>query len=131
MLFRSKLVAIAVGNNPASKIYLKKKSEAAQYCGVDFDNISLNSNISELDLLRLVASLNSDRSVDGVIVQLPLPDHVNEHTVCNAVSPSKDVDGFTQTNLGKLMQRADDDSLIPCTAMAVKRIVKEINSRSV
>ena len=129
--FKPKLVAIAVGNNPASKIYLQKKSEAAQYCGLGFDRISLHSDTTELELLKLVDSLNHDRDVDGLIVQLPLPDHMREYVVCNAVSPSKDVDGFTQTNLGRLMQSVDRDSLMPCTALAVKRIVQEIGNRSV
>ena len=116
--FKPKLVAIAVGNNPASKIYLQKKSEAAQFCGLDFDKIGLHSDTTELELLKLVESLNHDSYVDGVIVQLPLPCHMREYVVCNAVNPSKDVDGFTQTNLGKLMQSVDNDGCLLYTSDA-------------
>ena len=126
---KPKLVAIAVGDNPASKIYLKRKHEAAQFCGIDFDKLSLPSDTKEEYLRDLVSNLNSDQSVHGVIVQLPLPPHMDEVRVCNSVDPSKDVDGFTQTNLGKLVQGLDDRSLIPCTALAVKMIIQEIGIR--
>ena len=127
--FKPKLVAISVGDNSASKIYLKRKLEAAQFCGIDFDNLSLPSNTKEDYLTDLVQNLNSQHSVHGVIVQLPLPPHMDEVRVCNSVDPLKDVDGFTQTNLGRLMQGLDTRSLIPCTALAVMRIIKEIGIR--
>ena len=127
--FKPKLVAISVGDNSASKIYLKRKLEAAQFCGIDFDNLSLPSNTKEDYLTDLVQNLNSQDSVHGVIVQLPLPPHMDEVKVCNSVDPLKDVDGFTQTNLGRLMQGLDARSLIPCTALAVMRIIKEIGIR--
>ena len=127
--FKPKLVAISVGDNSASKIYLKRKLEAAQFCGIDFDNLSLPSNTKEDYLTDLVQNLNSQHSVHGVIVQLPLPPHMDEVKVCNSVDPLKDVDGFTQTNLGRLMQGLDTRSLIPCTALAVMRIIKEIGIR--
>ena len=127
--FKPKLVAISVGDNSASKIYLKRKLEAAQFCGIDFDNLSLPSNTKEDYLTDLVQNLNSQHSVHGVIVQLPLPPHMDEVRVCNSVDPLKDVDGFTQTNLGRLMQGLDARSLIPCTALAVIRIIKEIGIR--
>ena len=126
--FKPKLVAIAVGNNPASEIYLRRKGEAANYCGLDFSKVSLTENISELYLRGLIQSLNTDRTVHGIIVQLPLPSHMSEIEVCNAVSPAKDVDGFTQTNLGKLMQNVDEqNNFIPCTALAVKKIISALN----
>ena len=126
--FKPKLVAIAVGNNPASDIYLRRKEEAAQYCGLDFNKISLTETISELYLRGLIENLNNDKTVNGIIVQLPLPAHMREIEVCNAVAPSKDVDGFTQTNLGKLMQNVDEENnFIPCTALAVKKIISALN----
>ena len=127
--FKPKLVAITVGDNPASKIYLKRKHEAAKFCGLYFDKLSLPSDTKEEYLRDLVYNLNSDHSVHGVIVQLPLPPHMDEVRVCNSVDPRKDVDGFTQTNLGKLVQGLDDRSLIPCTALAVKRIIQETGIR--
>ena len=126
--FKPKLVAIAVGNNPASEIYLRRKEEAAKYCGLDFNKISLGENISELYLRDLIEKLNTDKTVNGIIVQLPLPSHMSEIEVCNAVSPAKDVDGFTQTNLGKLMQNVDEENnFIPCTALAVKKIIASLD----
>ena len=126
--FKPKLVAIAVGNNPASDIYLRRKEEAAKYCGLDFNKISLTESISELYLRDLIDSLNNDNTVNGIIVQLPLPAHMREIEVCNAVAPSKDVDGFTQTNLGKLMQNVDEENnFIPCTALAVKKIIAALD----
>merc|ERR1712133_300875 len=106
--FHPKLVAIAVGNNPASKIYLSKKMEAADYCRIYFDKISLPLETSEKKLVDIIDDLNQDSSVNGIIVQLPLPPQMREIKVCNSVSPDKDVDGFTQTNLGRLMQNTDN-----------------------
>ena len=107
----------------------KRKHEAAQFCEIDFDKLSLPSDTKEEYLRDLVQTLNIDHSVHGVIVQLPLPPHMDEVRVCNSVDPSKDVDGFTQTNLGRLVQGLDDRSLIPCTALAVKKIIQEIGIR--
>jgi len=126
--FKPKLVAIAVGSNPASQIYLARKQEAAEFCGISFDKISLDYECKESDLIDLISDINSDDTIDGLIVQLPLPDHMREVVVCNSVLPSKDVDGFTQTNLGKLMQRTDAASLVPCTALAVKKIISSLGS---
>ena len=125
---KPKLVAIAVGNNPASEIYLRKKEEAAKYCGLDYNKLSLTEDVSEVYLREIIEKLNLDKTVSGIIVQLPLPSHMNEINVCNAVSPSKDVDGFTQTNLGKLMQNVDEEeNFIPCTALAVKKIIASLD----
>jgi len=126
--FKPKLVAIAVGNNPASQIYLAKKEEAAGFCGISFDKISLAYDSKESDLIKMINNINNDSNISGLIVQLPLPDHMNEVLVCNAVLPSKDVDGFTQTNLGRLMQRSDAASLVPCTALAVKKIISSLGT---
>jgi len=125
--FQPKLVAIAVGHNPASQIYLAKKYEAAEFCGISFDKVSLPEETKEVDLIRMISDINNDHSVHGVIVQLPLPAHMNEIRVCNTVIPNKDVDGFTQTNLGMLMQRTDNSRLVPCTALAVKKIISSLN----
>ena len=125
--FNPRLVAIAVGNNPASKIYLKKKHEAAQTCGIDFVKIDLDIQTSEKYLLELIKNLNNDDSVNGIIVQLPIPEQMCEFKVCNSVSPIKDVDGFTQTNLGKLIQNTSNEHcLIPGTVLAVKKILQKV-----
>lgn len=121
-----KLVAIAVGNEPASQIYLARKQEAATYCGITFDQVRLSEEVREAELVDVIQQVNKDNSVDGLIVQLPLPPHLNEVRVCNSVSPDKDVDGFTQTNLGRLMQNVEEASLVPCTALAVRKITESV-----
>ena len=122
--FSPQFVAIAVGHNPASRIYLEKKQEAAEECGLKAQVIHLSEDTSESKILGLIYHLNEDPSIHGIIVQLPLPLHLSEIQICNAVHPSKDVDGFTQTNLGKLMQKTTESTILPCTALAVKRIVE-------
>lgn len=127
--FHPKLIAVSVGDNLASNIYLKRKSEAAQYCGINFDKLCLPDNTSEEHLVTLLQDLNSDSSVHGIIVQLPLPSHIRETYICNSVSPEKDVDGFTATSLGKLMQNVDTKTFVPCTALAVMKIVQNLGIR--
>lgn len=123
--WRPKLVAVAVGNHPASKIYLARKAEAAKHCGIVLDQLSLPDTVSQEKLLNIIREANSETSVHGVIVQLPLPAHMSEIRVCNEVLPSKDVDGFTQTSLGQLIQ-GQTGGMVPCTALAVSRIVHRI-----
>ena len=79
--------------------------------------------------MTLLQDLNSDSSVHGIIVQLPLPSHIRETYICNSVSPEKDVDGFTATSLGKLMQNVDTKTFVPCTALAVMKIVQNLGIR--
>ncbi|KRT78670.1 hypothetical protein AMK59_7048 [Oryctes borbonicus] len=116
------LKAILVGDDPASKTYVGKKMIASESVGVDSEAIRLPSSISEDDLIEKIKQLNSDDSVDGILVQLPLPEHVSERNVCNAVDPHKDVDGFHVTNVGRLTLNMD--SFIPCTALAVIELIK-------
>ena len=127
--FHPKLVAVSIGNHLASNIYLKRKSEAAQFCGINFDKLCLPENTSEEHLVTLLQDLNSDSSVHGIIVQLPLPSHIRETYICNCVSPEKDVDGFTAASLGKLMQSVDTETFVPCTALAVLKIVQNLGIR--
>ena len=119
---RPSLVAIAVGNHPASKIYLTRKAEAAEQCGIEYQQLAFPPSIAQKDLIEVIEGLNTDPTVHGVIVQLPLPPHMSESLVCNSVLPDKDVDGFTGASLGKLVQ--GEDGLVPCTALAVREIVK-------
>lgn len=128
--FQPKLVAIAVGEQPASKIYLKRKVEAAAVSGLKCDILSLPSQTSENQLIAIIEEINNDATVNGLIVQLPLPSHMSETRICNSVNPSKDVDGFTQTNLGRTMQEFGDTAMVPCTVLAVKKITESIGMRT-
>ncbi|KAK9887826.1 hypothetical protein WA026_000141 [Henosepilachna vigintioctopunctata] len=116
------LVAVLVGEDPASQKYVHFKMNAAKEVGITSKTINLNTSITEEELLDIVNKLNQDETVDGILVQLPLPEHVSERKICNAVDPQKDVDGFHLNNIGKLC--VNKDTLIPCTALAVVELIK-------
>ncbi|XP_040412977.1 probable bifunctional methylenetetrahydrofolate dehydrogenase/cyclohydrolase 2 isoform X4 [Cygnus olor] len=119
---RPHLTVVLVGDNPASHIYVRNKVKAAAAVGISSEIILRPEDISQEELLDMTLKLNKDPSVSGVLVQLPLPDHIDERTVCNAIAPEKDVDGFHIINIGRLC--LDQPSIIPATAAAVWEIIK-------
>ena len=122
-----KIVPIVVGDVPESRVYIAHKVKAAAKAGISCQVQNYPSNISEEEIIEKIQLLNNDQDVHGIIVQLPLPNHINEHIVCNAVSFSKDVDGFTNQSLGHLVQGVNIDSktsFIPCTPLAVLNILR-------
>ncbi|XP_068398921.1 bifunctional methylenetetrahydrofolate dehydrogenase/cyclohydrolase 2, mitochondrial isoform X2 [Eschrichtius robustus] len=119
---RPHLSIILVGDNPASHTYVRKKVKAAAAVGICSEIILKPKDVSQEELLDITDQLNMDPRVSGILVQLPLPDHVDERTVCNGIAPEKDVDGFHIINIGRLC--LDQHSLIPATASAVWEIVK-------
>jgi len=120
-----KLVPVVVGQVPESEVYVKRKVAAAQKHGLHCDVLRLPDTIDQAGLLDHISVLNRDPDVHGVIVQLPLPLHLNEEVVCNAVDVTKDVDGFTTTNLGSLVQGVSlGRSFVPCTPLAVLKILQ-------
>ena len=112
-----KLVVIQVGDNPASSTYVRNKKKACEECGIECEDIHLPKEISQFELISKIVEINLDDTVDGILVQLPLPEHINERTVVNMINPCKDVDGFTLTNAGKLL--AGEDCTLPCTPAGV------------
>ncbi|EFN81188.1 bifunctional methylenetetrahydrofolate dehydrogenase/cyclohydrolase, mitochondrial [Harpegnathos saltator] len=118
---RPKLVAILVGNHPSSKAYVDRKMKAAKFVGIESYTVHLGENITQTDLLKEINSLNRDPTVDGILVQLPLPKSMNEKEVCQAIIPKKDVDGFHLENIGNLT--LDSRSIVPATALAVRELV--------
>jgi methylenetetrahydrofolate dehydrogenase (NADP+)/methenyltetrahydrofolate cyclohydrolase len=96
------LVVILVGENPASRIYVRNKQRAAQTVGIKSTVIELPDTVSEIELLNRIEQLNNSNEVTGILVQLPLPAHIDKNTIVTAISPKKDVDGFTPENVGKL-----------------------------
>jgi methylenetetrahydrofolate dehydrogenase (NADP+)/methenyltetrahydrofolate cyclohydrolase len=96
------LAVVLVGNDAASEVYVRNKTRASQEVGIEPRDYKREASISEADLLALIAQLNADDSVDGILVQLPLPDHIDPIHVLNAINPSKDVDGFHPANAGQL-----------------------------
>ncbi|XP_064306815.1 bifunctional methylenetetrahydrofolate dehydrogenase/cyclohydrolase 2, mitochondrial isoform X1 [Phalacrocorax carbo] len=119
---RPHLTVILVGDNPASHTYVRNKIKAAAAVGISSEIILRPNDISQEELLDMTVKLNKDSTVSGVLVQLPLPDHIDERTVCNAIAPEKDVDGFHVMNIGRLC--LDQPSVIPATAAAVWEIIK-------
>ncbi|XP_045140219.1 probable bifunctional methylenetetrahydrofolate dehydrogenase/cyclohydrolase 2 isoform X2 [Echinops telfairi] len=119
---RPHLSIILVGDNPASHTYVRNKIRAASTVGICSEVILKPQTVSQEELLDIVDQLNVDPRVSGILVQLPLPDHVEEQTVCNGITPEKDVDGFHIINIGRLC--LDQHSLIPATASAVWEIIK-------
>ncbi len=109
------LAVVLVGANPASQVYVKAKSRAAQACGFHSVQHDLPDTTSEAELLHLVETLNADDQIHGILVQLPLPDHIDAGRVLNAVAPGKDVDGFHPVNAGLLAVGDRARALVPCT----------------
>jgi methylenetetrahydrofolate dehydrogenase (NADP+)/methenyltetrahydrofolate cyclohydrolase len=115
------LVAVRVGNDPASEVYVRNKAKKARELGLRGDELILPESTSEAELLAHVDRLNRDDSVDGILVQLPLPRHIDPQKVIDAIDPAKDVDGFHPLNVGRLhLGRA---TLAPCTPAGVIRLL--------
>lgn len=117
------LKVILVGDDPASHSYVRGKERAAEEIGIDSEVIRFPETVTEEELLALVDTLNADDTVHGILVQLPLPSHIDETRVILAVAPHKDVDGFHPENVGKMMLGLD--TLLPCTPHGVLHMVKE------
>uniref|UniRef100_A0A1Q3FHD2 methenyltetrahydrofolate cyclohydrolase n=2 Tax=Culex tarsalis TaxID=7177 RepID=A0A1Q3FHD2_CULTA len=116
------LTAILIGDDPASSTYVANKMKAAADVGINSKTERYGSDITEDELLARIEALNRDDSVDGILVQLPVPGHINERKVCNSVSCDKDVDGFNERNVGRLC--LDMNTLIPCTPLGVQELIK-------
>ncbi|PZD93440.1 bifunctional methylenetetrahydrofolate dehydrogenase/methenyltetrahydrofolate cyclohydrolase FolD [Paenibacillus sambharensis] len=116
------LAVVLVGEDPASQVYVGNKEKACQQMGFHSEVHRMPASTSQQELLELVASLNENSSVHGILVQLPLPSHIDEKAVINAISAEKDVDGFHPLNTGNLM--IGDDSLLPCTPAGCIELIK-------
>lgn len=121
-----KLAVILVGDNPASQIYVNKKIKDCKEVGIESTAHFLPADITQLELLELIGNLNGDDDVDGILVQLPLPPHINTLEVIEYINPKKDVDGFHPENVGKLAT-GRKDGILPCTPYGVMRLLQEYN----
>ena len=117
------LATVLVGDDPASHIYIDLKQKAAQQAGMEARDLKLPADLSEEELLATIAELNADDSVDGLLVQLPLPDHIDENRIIEAISPAKDVDGIHPLNAGKLY--LGRPTLVPGTPLGIMRMLDE------
>lgn len=116
------LAVILVGNNPASETYVRGKIRASEEVGIHSRLIRMNDTIAEEELLAKVHELNGDPNIHGILVQLPLPDHIDPDKVIEAISPVKDVDGFTPINMGKLV--IGQRGLLPCTPYGIMQMLE-------
>ena len=107
------LAVVIVGNNPASRVYVNNKKKACAACGIDSYEYALPEETTEEELLRLIDQLNHDPKVNGILVQLPVPKQIDDHKIIAAISPLKDVDAFTEGNVGKIM--IGEYNFLPCT----------------
>ncbi|AHN36262.1 bifunctional 5,10-methylene-tetrahydrofolate dehydrogenase/ 5,10-methylene-tetrahydrofolate cyclohydrolase [Helicobacter pylori oki112] len=117
-----KLAVILVGKDPASITYINMKIKACERVGMDFDLKTLQENITEAELLSFIKDYNTDQNISGVLVQLPLPRHIDTKMILEAIDPNKDVDGFHPLNIGKLCTQKE--SFLPATPMGVMRLLK-------
>lgn len=117
------LTVVLVGEDPASQVYVRNKQKFAQECGMNSVTIKKDAETTQEELLSLIQELNNDASVHGILVQLPLPKHINEQTVLQAILPEKDVDGFHPVNVGRLS--IGEASLVPCTPLGSLLLLKD------
>ncbi|XP_069781685.1 bifunctional methylenetetrahydrofolate dehydrogenase/cyclohydrolase, mitochondrial-like [Narcine bancroftii] len=120
---RPQLSVVLVGNDPGSQSYVKNKTKAAASVGIKSETIQRPASVSQEELMELIDRLNRDPKVTGLLVQLPLPDHIDERLLCNAVAPEKDVDGFHVVNVGRLC--LDQQAILPATPAAVWEMIKQ------
>ncbi|MCA1285401.1 bifunctional methylenetetrahydrofolate dehydrogenase/methenyltetrahydrofolate cyclohydrolase FolD [Salipiger bermudensis] len=117
------LAVVLVGEDPASQVYVRNKGKQTVECGMQSFEHKLDASVSEAELLALVESLNADPAVHGILVQLPLPDHMNSDAVINAIDPAKDVDGFHISNVGLL--GTGQKSMVPCTPLGCLMMLRD------
>ena len=119
------LAVVIIGENPASQVYVRNKKRTAESCGFHSVQHTLAEDASEQDVLQLIDELNNDQLIHGILVQLPLPSHLDEQTITQAVSPAKDVDGFHLINIGKLTAGHTSDAFIPCTPAGCMLMIED------
>lgn len=120
-----RLAVIMVGDDPASKVYVKNKSKACNQVGVEFEEFLLDENTSEKELFELIDKLNNDKTVNGILVQSPVPKQIDQNKAFERINPEKDVDGFNPINVGNLC--IGNDCFISCTPFGVIKILEYYN----
>lgn len=118
------LAVILVGDNPASQSYVRSKEKACKSVGMEAAMIVMDEQVTTEDVVRAVQKCNEDPDVDGILVQLPLPKHIDQQTVIHTIDPRKDVDGLTVSNMGKLL--LGEEGLVPCTPKGVMAMLDSI-----
>ena len=119
------LAVVIIGDDPASQVYVRNKKRRAEACGFHSVQHTLAADVPQADVLKLIDDLNTDSAIHGILVQLPLPDHLDEETITQAILPSKDVDGFHFINIGKLTAGHTSDAFVPCTPAGCMLMVED------
>jgi methylenetetrahydrofolate dehydrogenase (NADP+)/methenyltetrahydrofolate cyclohydrolase len=119
------LAVVIIGEDPASQVYVRNKKRTAEACGFNSIQHTLPADVSEQEVLDLVAALNDDDAIHGILVQLPLPDHLDEQRITQSISPAKDVDGFHYINIGKLTAGDTADAFVPCTPAGCMLMIED------
>lgn len=120
------LAVIIVGEDPASQVYVASKSKKANECGFKSVQHTLPAETSQADLVKLIDELNADSTIHGILVQLPLPDHIDSGAIIQAIAPEKDVDGFTFANVGKLGTGEVNTAFVPCTPAGSMLLIERV-----
>lgn len=119
------LAVVIIGEDPASEVYVRNKKRTAEACGFHSVQHTLAEDASQTDVLALIDDLNGDAAIHGILVQLPLPGHLDEQMITQAIEPSKDVDGFHFVNIGKLTAGHTSDAFVPCTPAGCMLMIED------
>jgi methylenetetrahydrofolate dehydrogenase (NADP+)/methenyltetrahydrofolate cyclohydrolase len=120
------LAVVIIGEDPASQVYVRNKGRRAEACGFLSVRHTLDADVSQDDVLALIHELNRDARIHGILVQLPLPGHLDEQAITQSIDPSKDVDGFHFINIGKLTSGNTSDAFVPCTPAGCMLMVEDV-----
>lgn len=123
------LAVVIVGEDPASQVYVASKSRKARECGFHSVQHTLPADTDQADLVSLIETLNADPAIHGILVQLPLPDHIDSGVIIQTISPEKDVDGFTFVNVGRLGTGEIDSAFVPCTPSGAMIMIERVRGR--
>lgn len=121
----SKLAVIMVGEDPASKVYVRNKSRACEDVGIKYEEYLLDSKITQKELIELIEKLNNDKTINGILLQSPIPSNLDINEAFRTISPQKDVDGFNPLNVGKLV--LNQDTFVSCTPYGIMKMFEEYN----
>ena len=119
----SKLAVIMVGDDPASKVYVRNKSRACEDVGIEYEEYLLDANITQKELIELIEKLNNDKTINGILLQSPIPSNLDVNEAFRTISPQKDVDGFNPVNVGKLV--LNQDTFVSCTPYGIMKMFEE------